>query len=459
MREKIKRLFRFDKSLFTLKSKDKRLNLFALLFPILFENVMLNLQGTVNTAVLSDYSDNAVAAVGVANSIISTLTLVGTVVSIGATVVISIAIGEGNERKTRELTFCALAVCASFALIASPLLVVLRRPILLALNLEGEILSLADTYFAIRMGFFIFSMLTSAIMALLRCYGYPKYTFSVHLLSNLINIALNIWVVYFPRYAPIKGVYGVAASVAISNAVGFAVSLYLMKRLKIKLSRPRSLKEIGRYSKSILKVGLPAGLSNMMYTLSQLITTSFVAIIGDFALSAKVYYMNILSYVYLFSSGAGNANALMVGRCLGEGDIERPERMNAQLIKITVPVNFLISLSVILLSGPLLGMFTSDELVFSMAIGIFFVDMIAELARAVSQVYEYALRAVGDIMFTTGVLAVSCAVFSLALAYVFAIPCGLGLMGCWIGLALDEVTRAIVTYFRWRRGIWKTKKV
>ena len=197
----------------------------------------------------------------------------------------------------------------------------------------------------------------------------------------------------------------------------------------------------------------------MMYTLSQLITTSFVAIIGDFALSAKVYYMNILSYVYLFSSGAGNANALMVGRCLGEGDIERPERMNAQLIKITVPVNFLISLSVILLSRPLLGMFTSDELVFRMAIGIFFVDMIAELARAVSQVYEYALRAAGDIMFTTGVLAVSCAVFSLALAYVLAIPYGLGLMGCWIGLALDEVTRAIVTYFRWRRGIWKTKKV
>jgi Na+-driven multidrug efflux pump len=149
----------------------------------------------------------------------------------------------------------------------------------------------------------------------------------------------------------------------------------------------------------------------------------------------------------------------MVGRCLGEGDIERPERMSAQLIKITVPVNFLISLSVILLSRPLLGMFTSDELVFRMAIGIFFVDMIAELARAVSQVYEYALRAVGDIMFTTGVLAVSCAVFSLALAYVLAIPCGLGLIGCWIGLALDEVTRAIVTYFRWRRGIWKTKKI
>ena len=436
-----------------------RLNLFALLFPILFENVMLTLQGTVNTAVLSDYSDNAVAAVGVANSIISVVTLVGTAVSIGATVVISIAIGEANERKTRELTFTALAVCLGFSVLITPVLLLFSESLLTMLNLSGEILMLSKQYFDIRMLFFTFTMMTSSIMAILRCYGYPKYTFIIGFLTNIINLALNILVVYFPDYAPIGGVRGVAYSVVISNSVGVIIAIILLLRLKIRLGLPRSVSDMLGYIKSILKVGIPAGLSNMMFTASQLITTSFVAIIGDWALSAKVYYMNILNYVYLFSSAAGNANALMVGRCQGEGDFERPERMNAQLIRLTTVVNLAVSLSVLVFSKPLLSIFTDDSAVFTLAVGIFAVDIITEQARAISQVYEYALRAAGDIVFTTGILAVSCVVFSLGLAYFLAIPSGLGLIGCWIGLAADETTRAVVTYLRWKRGIWKTKKL
>lgn len=144
---RIKKMFSFDKSLFTLKTAGGTLNLFALLFPILFESVMLNLQGTVNTAILSDYSDNAVAAVGVANSIISVVTLVGTAVSIGATVVISIAIGEGNEKKTRELTFTTLAVCFCFSVVVTPILLIFSESVLSMLNISGEILMLAGQYF------------------------------------------------------------------------------------------------------------------------------------------------------------------------------------------------------------------------------------------------------------------------------------------------------------------------
>lgn len=456
---RIKRFFTFDKGLFTHESRLGKLNVFALLFPILFESVMLNLQGTVNTAILSDYSDNAVAAVGVANSVISVVSLIGTVISIGATVVISIAIGEENLKKTRELTFTSLAVCFGFALVITPLLLVLKRGILAALNIEGEILSLASDYFTIRMSFFVFTMMTTAITAQLRCYGYPKYTFIIGFITNIINLLLNVLVVYFPEYSPLHGVVGVAVSVVISNGVGLIISFVVMAQLRISMSPPGSLHTLFSYVKSILKIGLPAGLSNMMYTASQMITTSFVALIGDWALTAKVYYMNILSYAYLFSHSAGNANALMVGRCQGEGDLSRPDKMNRQLVKLTVAVNLIVSLSVLIFGKPLVGIFTSDVQILTVAIGVFAVDIVAEQARAVSQVYEYALRAAGDIMFSTVAVAISCVTFSLGIAYVLAIPLGLGLVGCWIGVALDEVTRAVVTYLRWRSGVWKSKKI
>lgn len=451
----IKKYFSFDKSLFSLYSSAGKLNLFALLFPILFENIMLNLQGSVNTAILSGYSGDAVAAVGSANTIVSVLSLVGSVISMGATVVVSNSIGEGKSAKTRELTFTAIFVCICLALISTPVLFIFSRNIMLLLNLEGIILHYAVVYFRIRIAFFIFSMVTSAILALLRCYGYPKFTFLINLLTGMLNLLLNIYVIHFPQYSPVTGVSGVAYSACISNFTGLCVSILIFRKLKIKIQRPKTAANIFKYTKSILRIGLPAGLSNISFTFSQMITTSFVALIGTYTLSAKVYYMNILSYVYLFSGSAGNANALMVGRCYGAGDYERAEKMNKQLVKITTAVNLAISLTVLIFHRQLLSIFTDDAIVFKFAVGVFAVDIITEQARAVSQVYEYALRAVGDIMFSTVILIISCWVCSIGLAYFLAIKCGMGLIGCWIGVAADESIRAVVTYLRWKCGKWK----
>lgn len=453
----LKKYFSIDRSLFTVESSMGTLKLFSLLFPILFENVMLNLQGTVNTAVLSNYSETAVAAVGAANTLVSVITLIGVVISMGATVVISNSIGEGRAKKTSELTFTAVVMSLSVALVITPILVLTSRNLMLMLNLDGEILDSATTYFRIRMAFLVFSMLTSSILAILRCYGFPKYTFLIGIITNTLNLIFNIYVIHFPQYSPVTGVSGVAYSACISNLIGLIVAVFIIGKMKIRVERPKTIARLFRYIKSMLRIGVPSGLSSMSFTFSQMITTSFVALIGAYALSAKVYYTNILGYVYLFSASAGNANALMVGRCYGAGELEKAEKMNAQLVKITTVVNLAISLFVLIFNRQLLGLFTSDALVFKFAIGVFAIDIITEQARAVSQVYEYALRAVGDVLFSTVILIISCWVCSIGLAYFLAIKCGMGLIGCWIGLATDESIRAIVTYLRWKSGRWKYK--
>jgi len=85
------------------------------------------------------------------------------------------------------------------------------------------------------------------------------------------------------------------------------------------------------------------------------------------------------------------------------------------------------------------------------------VDILTEQARAVSHVYEYALRATGDVTPTMIVTLISCWVFSVGLAYVLSIVCKMGLIGCWIGLAIDEWIRAAYTYYRWKAGKWHKK--
>ena len=132
--------------------------------------------------------------------------------------------------------------------------------------------------------------------------------------------------------------------------------------------------------------------------------------------------------------------------------------MNKQLIRITIPVNFLLSALVLVLHRPLIGLFTENEMIIALSVGVFIVDIFVEQARAISQVYEYALRATGDVLFFVIILTISCFVCSIGLAYFLAIPCGLGLVGCWIGLAVDEGIRTAASYLRWRSGKWKNLK-
>ena len=156
----------------------------------------------------------------------------------------------------------------------------------------------------------------------------------------------------------------------------------------------------------------------------------------------------------LFRSSFGNANSLLIGRLCGAGQLDHARRLNNAVVKFTIPANLLVSLLIILLREPILSLFTDNQLISDMALGILLVDLIVEQARAVSHVYEYALRAAGDVTKTMIVTLVSGWVFSVGLAYVLSIPCGMGLIGCWIGLAIDESIRAIFTFIRWQKGKW-----
>lgn len=448
-------MFQFDRSLLKVTSSVGTIRLFAVALPLLMENIMNNLLGTVSTIVLSGYSENAVAAVGAANSLISTFGGFFSVIAMGATVVISNSIGAEKLKQAKEITFVTLVLCSGVGFLSSMLMCLFRYNIMSFMNLQGQLLEDAVCYFVIRMGFFLFVAISSSISAVLRCYGYALSTVIAGLVTNFINVGLSIFVIHLPQHSPITGVAGVAVACVVSQFIGLIIYMFLFQYYKIQMCHPSSVMEFWRYSGKILRIGIPTGLSNSSFALSQTIITSFVVLMGTYALNAKVYYMNILCYVYLFSVSVGSANALLVGRWYGAGNVELADRANRQLVKVTVLVNLVISLVVFLARIPILSLFTKNETILALSFSIMLVDMIAEVARGISQVYEYALRATGDVLFTVVVLIISCWCFSIGLSYVLGIRCGLGLLGCWIGLAADESVRAITTFGKWE---WNKKR-
>lgn len=137
----------FDRSIFTIKSSVGAVSLFSLMLPLLFESIMNSLQGTVNTAILSGYSENAAAAVGAANTVINVILLFGTAIAMGSTIVISNSIGAENIKKASEISFTAILVSIFFAFVITPVMLLASGGILRQMNLDGEIYENALIYF------------------------------------------------------------------------------------------------------------------------------------------------------------------------------------------------------------------------------------------------------------------------------------------------------------------------
>ncbi len=412
------------------------------------------LLGTINTAVLSGYSETAVAATGTVNTLINLFNLLLGAINTGTAVVISNYIGGEKLKKASEVSFVSVLICGLISLFFSVVLLILSRPIIELMNLKGEVLEQGILYFKIRIAAIIIPSVSGVLSSIMQCYGYPKYTITANLISIFCTLLFNIYVIRFEEYSPIKGVAGIALGSVISQLIALVIILAFFLRLKIKIQPPSRINEYLSHLSRILKVGLPSALSSGSFTLSQVITTAFIATLGTVAISAKVYYTNILCYAYLFSMNLGNANSLLIGRLAGGKKYEHAKKLNKTLIKITTVVNLIISLSIILLRVPLLKLFTYNQIIIDLALSIFLVDIITEQARAVSQIYEYALRAAGDVAFTMIVVMISCWCCSVGLAYILSIHCGLGLIGIWIGLALDETIRAVATFLRWRSNKW-----
>ena len=442
------------RELFTVSNELGTVSLFALAIPMLLEQIMSSMVGFINSAVLSGYSESAVAATGSATTLINMFMLLQNIIATGAGVVICNYIGADNVVGTKKTAYTTLKLCVVFGAFISVLLSALSVPFMTLMNLEGETLTQAIVYFRIRTAFMFVPMINSALSTLLRCYGHSALTVISGFVTIVANLILNILVIRYPEYSPLTGVEGIAAGSVVSQSLGLACSVLFVKLQRIGFCKPESFKEEISYSKRILRIGLPSGVSASAYSVSQVITASFIALIGMQAVSAKVYYNNILHYSYLFSFCFGSANSLLVGRLVGARDYDRAKLLNKNLVKLTCLINLCISLTIIILRRPLLSIFTDSEEIIELAIWIFLIDVIAEQARGISQVYEYALKGVGDMKFMMIVTTVSCWTFAVGLSYLLGIQLGMGLIGCWIGMALDETVRAVFSWQRWNRGSW-----
>lgn len=453
------KFFHYDKSLSTVETPQGTMSLSKIFVPFFLEMLLLNMMGTINTIMLSKYSDNAVAGVGAASQLQGMILTFYAVISTGTSIVINHNLGAHNKKAAADAAFSSILLCGLLSLLLGTSLSLTTNPILGWMHLENDVFDYAIVYFRISMIFSFAPAITSSISAILRSYGKPKVAVTISLIRNILNIVLNYLVIFQPIKLPIDGVFGIAIANVISHFFGLFVLVIIFQKTSLNLNfRSKNFSSL-KITKTILTVGIPGGISSISYNLSQVISTSIMAILGTAAISTKIYVSNIVFYVYVFGMALGSSTSLLIGWLSGAKKYEQAYRLNLQSLKLTIGSNFILSIIICVFAEPLLRCFTNDPQIISMGRTLMFIDILVEIGRGFNHIEENSLRGAGDVVFPMCISILSCWTMSILFSYILGIQFGLGLTGCWFAFAMDEFFRGTAYFKRWRSKKWMQKTV
>ncbi|MBQ5494380.1 MAG: MATE family efflux transporter, partial [Prevotella sp.] len=269
--------------------------------PVFIEIALVMLLGAVDTVMLSRYSDNSVAAVGLDNQLISLVFLVYQFFSMGAAILCAQYIGAGLRKRLVQVVGMALVVNLMLGLTVSALLYFFAEDLLHLMGLRPELMGDGLVYLRLTGALSFFQALSLTFSASLRSADKVVWPMAVTGIVNVLNILGNYALIFGHWGCPQLGVEGAAIATATSRAVSMVLLAIVHFRVhipKFPLSyfRPMPWQEL-RY---LLKIGIPAMSENISYSLSQVVITYFINQISNEALAARTYCYNMIMFVYLF---------------------------------------------------------------------------------------------------------------------------------------------------------------
>ena len=414
--------------------------------------------GAVDTIMLSQYSDESVAAVGVVNQIVMFAFLIFEVINIGTSVLCSQYLGAKMQKNMVQVVGVALLFNLVVGLLISAILHYGATTLLGWMGLRPELLKYGIGYMQIVGAFAFFQAISFTISASLRSADKAIYPMMVTVLVNIMNIIGNYSLIFGKLGMPALGAEGAAISTSVARGVSMVVLFVILfrkhiPRFPLYYFRPFPWVEL----KNLLKVGLPSAGENMSYSFSQVVITYFINILGNNALATRTYTVNIVMFVYLFAIAMAQGGAISIGHLVGQKKIRAAYLLGKYVMRLSILVSLVLSCVWAASGHFIFSMLTDNQEIIKMGVTIMIVDIIVEIGRAVNIYATNALRSAGDVNFPFYVgVAVQWTV-SVGFSYLFGIYWGWGLVGMWCAFLLDENIRALLFVKRWNSMRWAKK--
>ena len=428
----------------------------ALAWPVVLEQTLFAVVGLTDTYVVGHLSAEALAAVGLSNQTINVMAAVFGAVATGSLAVVARQIGAKEKaeasRTTQQSILTALTIGAVLTIVA----LVFAPQLMLLLGADAAVAAVGAEYLRISALTFTLMPVLFVGNAILRGSGDTRTPMKVMIVVVVLNAGLAM---YLTRGAPDMGSNGPAAASMIARGLGGLLVLGALWRGRGGVRLPHEWPRVHwAVIKRVLKIGLPAGLEQLLLQGALVAMTITITSLGTAAYAAHQVGLNIMSMSYLPGWGLAVAATTLVGQFLGAREPEKSKASGYISFKLALVVMTIGGVLLFVFAEPLMRVFVpEDAAVIAYGVGVIHLAALIQPLMAASFVFSGSLRGAGDTRTTLFITVGAIWITRVPLAYV--LTRAFDLNGAWLAVGTDFGVRACLFWLRFRSGKWQKIKV
>ncbi|HHV44536.1 MAG TPA: MATE family efflux transporter [Firmicutes bacterium] len=442
----------------TPSTKEIRWRVWDLSAPALVEMMLNSLVGMADMMMVGRLGSAAIAAVGFTNQPVFFLLAIFRALNVGTTALIARFVGARRPDRANDTLRMGFAITLLLGILLSLFSYATAPMIIAALGAEEEVLPLGIAYMRLISLGMLFQAGSMALNSALRGAGDTKTPMTTNVTANIVNVVGNYILIYGHFGFPALGIRGAAMATNIARVLGCSMALYVVMRknpiIRLSLAPPYRL-DFGLLQR-LIRIGLPAAGEQLVLRTGQILYLRIVAGLGTATVAAHQIGMNILSLSFMPGQAFAIAATTLVGQYLGS---KRPDTAQKSALE-TRKLGMIVSCSVAVLlffGGAQIARLYTDEMeVIAQTALVLKIIALIQPAQSTQFILAGGLRGAGDTRWPLVASFIGIWGVRVAVGYLLVAWFHLGLVGAWTGMALDQCTRSVLIWTRFKRGRWKS---
>lgn len=434
--------------------------IFMLSIPMILEMMMESIFAIVDIAYVSQVSVNAVATIGLTESVITLVYAVAIGLSMAATAVVARRIGEKDIQGARETAVQAIALGVLVSVIVGAIGFVYAKEILALMGGEPDLIAEGYGYTQLLIGGNITILLLFLINAIFRGAGDASVAMWALVLSNGLNIILDPIFIFGWGPIPEYGVTGaaIATNIGRGTAVLFQLCVLFFGWSRIQIGFQDMVIRF-KVMMNLIRVSLGGIAQFLIGTSSWVFLMRMMSEFGSEVLAGYTIAIRVMMFTLMPSWGMSNAAATLVGQNLGAQQPDRAETSVWKTGKYNAYFMGFVSLIYLFFAYEIVGWFNTNPVVIEN--GGLCLQIIAGgyIFYAYGMVVTQAFNGAGDTGTPTKLNLFAFWLFQLPLAYLMAIILNMGAVGVFMAITAAEVLLAIISMVWFKKGNWKKVQV
>ena len=428
--------------------------------PMVLEMAMESLFAVVDVFFVSRVSANAVATVGVTESMLTIVYTVAMGLGIGATAVVARRMGEKDDEGAAQAAAQAIALGVVMSITIGVIGWFNAERLLRVMGATPAMIESSLGYTQVMFAGNATVTLLFLNNAIFRGAGDPAIAMRVLWIGNAINMVMDPVLIFGLGPFPELGVTGAAVATNLGRGIAVVIQLWTLWSGKSRIHiRRQHLELVPAVMWNVCRLSGSGFLQILIDTTSYIGLVRVIATFGSDALAGYTIAIRIVIFAMMPAWGFSNAAATMVGQALGAGKPERAEQAVWTAAKYNGIVLGVVGALFVGFASPIVSIFTTDAAVVPNAVSCLRIVSAGFVFFAYGLVFTQSFNGAGDTWTPTWINLGCFWAWQIPLAWLLAIKMGMGPPGVYIAMTVAFSTLAIISGLIFRRGKWQMKTV